>query len=215
LSLRARSHLVRTVSLVVRSADADDRDERFRAVFDAHAPAVHRYVARRTASAGNAAVDDLVAEVFAVALRRLDDVESADAPGAWLLGVARRIVANHHTTAARREQILARWWRPSAAAVDPADIVVADAAVADALSQLSGSDRELLHLSAWEELTVAEMAVVLDLKASVVSVRLHRARARFAEAFSASSTGPQDRPGSQHEPDTSYLDPVPRGDPDD
>ena len=52
-----------------------------------------------------------------------------------------------------------------------------------ALGELSDGDRELLTLTAWEGLSAAEIAVVLDLRPNTVSVRLHRARRRFAAAL--------------------------------
>lgn len=49
-----------------------------------------------------------------------------------------------------------------------------------AWEQLSDSDREVLSLTAWEELSVRDAARVLGVPASVFSVRLHRARRRLA-----------------------------------
>jgi DNA-directed RNA polymerase specialized sigma24 family protein len=48
-----------------------------------------------------------------------------------------------------------------------------------ALNTLSASDRELLMLSAWEELSPAEIAVVLSRPAALIRVRPHRARAKL------------------------------------
>jgi hypothetical protein len=60
-----------------------DAATRFRALFDAHVGAVRRYACHRSIPDA----DDLVAEVFTVAWRRLDDVP-VDDPLPWLLGVA-------------------------------------------------------------------------------------------------------------------------------
>jgi RNA polymerase sigma-70 factor (ECF subfamily) len=48
-----------------------------------------------------------------------------------------------------------------------------------AWEQLSDTDREVLSLAAWEELSVRDAARVLGVPASVFSVRLHRARRRL------------------------------------
>ena len=48
-----------------------------------------------------------------------------------------------------------------------------------AWEQLSDTDREVLSLAVWEELSVRDAARVLGVPASVFSVRLHRARRRL------------------------------------
>jgi RNA polymerase sigma-70 factor (ECF subfamily) len=58
-------------------------------------------------------------------------------------------------------------------------------AVAEALARLSAKDRELLTLSAWEDLSPAEIAVVLGQRVGVVRVRLHRARKNLRDKLSA------------------------------
>ena len=52
-----------------------------------------------------------------------------------------------------------------------------------ALARLSSSDQELLRLVAWEELTHAEIAHVLDISVNAVTIRLHRARQRFEQSL--------------------------------
>jgi RNA polymerase sigma-70 factor, ECF subfamily len=70
-----------------------DDTARFRALFEATFGAVQRYVRYRGATEGRA--DDLVAETFVVAWRRLDDVP-VDRPLPWLLTVARNLWLNQH-----------------------------------------------------------------------------------------------------------------------
>jgi RNA polymerase sigma-70 factor (ECF subfamily) len=54
-------------------------------------------------------------------------------------------------------------------------------AVEAALAALSGEDRELLALSAWEGLTPVQIAVAMGLKPVTARSRLHRARTRLRE----------------------------------
>ena len=42
-------------------------------------------------------------------------------------------------------------------------------------------DAELLRLWAWEQLTPAEIATVLDISANAASIRLHRAREKLKD----------------------------------
>jgi DNA-directed RNA polymerase specialized sigma24 family protein len=67
-----------------------DADRRFEALFRDHHQAVLSYCRRRMVGAD---AEDLAADVFAVAWRRLDEVPHADAEKAWLLGVAYRSIA--------------------------------------------------------------------------------------------------------------------------
>jgi DNA-directed RNA polymerase specialized sigma24 family protein len=63
--------------------------QRFEQIYAGHAEAVRAYVRRR---APEVLVDDVVADVFVVALRRIDDVPRNALP--WLYAVARKTLAN-------------------------------------------------------------------------------------------------------------------------
>jgi RNA polymerase sigma-70 factor (ECF subfamily) len=116
---------------------------------------VRGYAARR---AGLQEADEVVAEVFLIAWRRIDDLPEDPLP--WLLGVARRVLANRQRSELRRAamhgQLLA------AAARSPQEIGprLDDGAVAAALARLDDRDREVLLLTAWEGLRPAEVTCV-------------------------------------------------------
>jgi RNA polymerase sigma-70 factor (ECF subfamily) len=59
-----------------------------------------------------------------------------------------------------------------------------------AWAELRDGDREVLALIAWEELSVAEAARVLNCPAPVFSVRLHRARRRLERLLSTDPVHP-------------------------
>lgn len=163
-------------------------DERFGSIYDAHRVALVAYCRRRLP---RDLVDDVIAEVFLTAWRRIDQIPSgSELP--WLYGVARNVVANQHRSSIRRSRLAVRVLsRRSDSAPEPAGTVVAgDPSVLDALATLSASDQELLRLRAWEELSSAEMAVVLGISASAVDMRLSRARHRFERALNAVGCGP-------------------------
>ncbi|HEY5985025.1 MAG TPA: sigma factor [Streptosporangiaceae bacterium] len=92
--------------------------ECFGALFDRHAPAISRYIARRL---GPDAADDLVAETFLVAFRSRGRYDAAHADARpWLYGIATRLIGRH-----RREEV--RFFRAIArTGVDPAGEPVAD-----------------------------------------------------------------------------------------
>ena len=64
--------------------------ERIEQLFHAEAARVRAYAMHRV---GANHADDMVAETFAVAWRRMDKVPDDERP--WLLAVARRVIANH------------------------------------------------------------------------------------------------------------------------
>jgi RNA polymerase sigma-70 factor (ECF subfamily) len=140
----------------------------------------HRHVlayALRRADAEMA--QDVVAETFTVAWRRLDDVP--DPPLPWLLGVARRVLANLRRGERRRTALLDRLRREPRTMAHPEP--GQEGAVLEALAALPERDREALLLHAWEGLDHAGAGTVMGCSATAFGVRLHRARQRFERAL--------------------------------
>ena len=81
------------------SEHAKGDEARFRDLYAAHYRRVLAYATRRIEPAEEA--HDVTSETFAVAWRRLDEVPTGDGAGAWLIGTARRILANHRRGHAR------------------------------------------------------------------------------------------------------------------
>ena len=170
-------------TLIARSLRAP---ECFGALFDRHAPAISRYVARRL---GPDAADDLVAETFLVAFRRRGHYDAAHADARpWLYGIATRLVGRH-----RRDEV--RFFRAIASTgVDPAAEPVADRVtervaaqaarreLAAALACLSQAQRDVLLLVA-SGLGYEEAALALGVPLGTVSSRLVRARRKVREAL--------------------------------
>jgi RNA polymerase sigma-70 factor (ECF subfamily) len=160
-------------------------DDRLRDLFEAHHDALLAYAGRRCASLTDA--EDVVADVFLVAWRRLDSVPDGDAARLWLYGVARRTIDNQRRSLRRRLRLQSRLAdtaeRPSQPAPSGAEPAL------EALSRLPANDQELLRLVAWEELSHAEIAAVLGISVNAVAIRLHRARANFEEAMTKGSGG--------------------------
>ena len=165
--------------------DASDQ-QRFALIYQRHYALIHAYVARRLWHRGLA--DDVTAEVFTVAWRRLDDIPSPI--GGWLFGVARLVVmATNRATVPDPvelvdEAVAAREADPSARAVDRAELE----RVSAALRTLSDSDREILLLMAWEGLPLAQLAEALECSVAAAGVRLHRARQRLRRAVDRSGS---------------------------
>ena len=159
------------------------RNERFEDLFEAcHRPLL-AYAARRCPTLTDA--EDVVADVFVIAWRRLDHVPGGDEALLWLYGVARRTIANQRRGLSRRRRLQDRLETTfdQSAASSAAPTPTADDFALEALAHLSASDQELLRLVAWEELTHAEIGQVLGISVNAVAIRLHRARARFSSTF--------------------------------
>jgi len=151
------------------------RRRRFEQVFDENLRAVYAYVLRRAAPGD---VDDAVADVFLVAWRRIDDVPDDAKP--WLLGVARRVLANHRRASARRASLHVR----ARAEAETAPAERPDGPpVLRALGAIAARDREILTLVAWDGLSVEEAATVLGCSRGAAKVRYHRAKRRLADAL--------------------------------
>jgi RNA polymerase sigma factor (sigma-70 family) len=160
------------------SASRGQREEQLRELFNAHADAVRRYALRR-GEADDA--DDVVAETFLVAWRRLEGVpETAALP--WLLTVAGNALRNQRRGGRRRRALMERLLldrREPAAA--PTHVDAESSPTMRAFGRLGETDRETLRLIAWDALTPSDAAAVAGCTAAAFRVRLHRAR-RHLEA---------------------------------
>jgi RNA polymerase sigma factor (sigma-70 family) len=154
----------------------DERHEQFHRLYADHADAVLRYARRRTSPE---AAEDVLAETFVVAWRRLERVPAE--PRGWLLAVARRVLANQRRGDSRREALIARL---SLLPVrhDPPE-PAGGSALAAALAALAPGDHEILALIHWDGLTAREAATVLGCTQVAARTRLHRARRRLARAL--------------------------------
>jgi RNA polymerase sigma-70 factor (ECF subfamily) len=164
------------------------RHARLDAWFRAYGDRVLAYLLHRT---DRPTAEDVLQEVFMTAFRRADLVP--DPPIGWLLGTARRLLANTVRGARRRDRLAFRVAgqsvAPSAAGDDGA--VSTSDVVGAALAQLSELDREVLTLSAWYELSADEAAQALGCTPAAYAVRLHRARKRLAERLRAAGYAPE------------------------
>jgi RNA polymerase sigma-70 factor (ECF subfamily) len=152
----------------------DDRDRRFTALYEAHLPLVLGYALRRT---DPSSAQDVVAEVFLVAWRRLEQVPDDAAP--WLLAVARNHLAGLRRIEARQSALQDRARALPTEEPPPAVREEVDPVLMRALGRLPEADRELLCLLAWEGLDRASTARALGVSRAILRLRLLRARRRL------------------------------------
>ncbi|MET8386582.1 RNA polymerase sigma factor [Streptosporangium canum] len=159
--------------------------EAFADLFDRHAPALRRYVARRL---GPSLADDIVSDAFLAAFRRRNryDTSHPDARP-WLYGIAARLISRHRRVEIRFYRALVRSGideiaEPYTERVDDR-VAAQQAGLAAALAKLSPDDREVLLLVAWADMSYEDVARALDIPVGTVRSRLHRARAKTRQAL--------------------------------
>jgi RNA polymerase sigma factor (sigma-70 family) len=157
-----------------------DFEDLYRATY----PRVLAY-ARSVASREDA--DDAVAETFAIAWRRQRDIPRGAELG-WLIGTARRVLANTRRSRRRAGALHALLdMQPRVAGLDPADRVE-DGELRAALLTLSPLDREAVVLTAWFDLTAADAARAIGITPAAFRMRSARARRRLCAALSLTPT---------------------------
>jgi RNA polymerase sigma factor (sigma-70 family) len=149
------------------------RVARFERVFAEHGRNVFAYAARRAPDRA----DDVVAETFAVAWRRFDEIPADVEP--WLYGVARRVLAGQWRAQSRQSALVSRLVDVTPAAAETGERDADHSALYDALGRLSESDREALLLTYWEGLEPERAAAVLEISRDALNQRVHRARERL------------------------------------
>jgi RNA polymerase sigma-70 factor (ECF subfamily) len=154
--------------------NVDARRKRFEAIAPEVIDAVRRYLARRT---DPATADDVLSETLLICWRRLDVMPGEHLP--WAYGVARNCLANADRGRRRQQRLVAR-----IGLLDPPPDAVAGPAPAESdltasLAALRPEDAELLRLWAWEDLTPAQIGVVLGISANAATIRLHRAKQKL------------------------------------
>lgn len=162
---------------------ADDA-ERFERIYRENFRAVLRFAAARI---DPERAKDVAAETFLVAWRRLDDVPAE--PRAWLLGVARKVIAGQFRSETRRSALTLRLQteRGGALDADPANALADRDQVLAAFAALRKRDQEVLRLVTWDGLDAADAAAVLGITRLAFTVRLHRARRRLERELEPSS----------------------------
>jgi RNA polymerase sigma factor (sigma-70 family) len=160
--------------IVRRSTEGDAKA--FGELFWRHNGTVHGYLARR---AGRDTADDLVADVWLRAFRDRSNFDTAYADARpWLYGIARNVLNGHWRQLSKAPPLMpVAISDPWPEFEDQIDVGERRAELVTALDALSVDEREALLLVAWERMSAASIALMLNVPASTVRNRLHRARA--------------------------------------
>ncbi|MFD3504968.1 sigma-70 family RNA polymerase sigma factor [Streptomyces sp. NPDC058678] len=184
----ARKAVFGDVVAWVEQAQAGDR-EAFGALYDAYADTVYRYIYYRVG--GKATAEDLTSETFLRALARIASFTWRGRDlGAWLVTIARNLVADHFkSTRFRLEVTTGEFLDSNEAEPSPEDHVLASATqmeVTQALLRLPPRMRQVI----WMQVTGTPTSAIanrLDIAPATVRAHLHQARQRLlADPFLAS-----------------------------
>lgn len=149
----------------------DAAEQEFRAVVEAHGPAVQAYLRRRVNDPGRA--EDLTQEVFLRAWRHAEryDAARADLRG-WLLTIARNLVVDtYRADAARPRTTSAEELLAAVPAPDQIDAAVSAWTMADALRHLTPAHRDVLLCLYYRRWTLAQTADHLGVAVGTVKSR--------------------------------------------
>ena len=135
---------------------------------------VYAFVAYRIGAGHDA--EDVTGEVFERALRYRRGYDPAKgAPLAWLVGIARRVLADRALSAAEPVAEVPETPAPGELERDAVERLT----LGTALARLSDRDRELLALRYGADMKAAEIARVLESTTNAVEVAVHRALRRL------------------------------------
>jgi RNA polymerase sigma-70 factor (ECF subfamily) len=160
--------------------DAPDDKERLTTLFRENSAQVRSFASRRV---GQDDAQEIVAETFLVAWRRIDDVPDPALP--WLYKVATFEIANHRRRKEKHSHVelsVVDEVKDLARQNDLDKIRERSEAVSLAFFALKRDDQEILRLATWEELSTVDGARALECSTAAYRVRLHRARIRLARS---------------------------------
>jgi RNA polymerase sigma-70 factor, ECF subfamily len=160
--------------------------EAFGLLYERHARAIYNYLFRRCGDWSVA--EDLTSVAFLEAYRRRADAKIAEGKVlAWLYGIATNVVRNQRRSLRRHAEALRRVPPPdpelgiAGLTADRIDAERQMRRVLAALEQLPESDKDVLSLCLWSELSYEDAAAALGIPVGTVRSRLSRARARLVE----------------------------------
>lgn len=173
---------------------------RFGVIFDRYFVTIHGYLSRRL---GRSRADDLAGEVFRVAFEaraRYDSARGEVRP--WLYGIANNVLRRHLRDGERAERAWARVTlhmdhTTDERLEDQLDAQLLAVRLQQSLDRLMPVDREALMLFAVEQLTYAEIGVVMATPIGTVRSRISRARSHLRDQLDGCAlvvTSPAEEP---------------------
>jgi len=161
-----------------------------RSAYDRWGGLVHAYCVRSLASRADA--EEATAQVFVNAWRgRVGFDPDRGSLASWLIGIARRAVADAHQRAAREQALRAALEQVRPVDHDPGpDTLVERLVVADALAQLRPEQRRAVELAFYDGLTHAQVASTMGLPLGTVKTHIRRGLAVLRRRLEVDGAAP-------------------------
>jgi len=161
-------------------ASVDDHGADLLALYDDALPQVYGYLLHRCRNSSVA--EDIAAETFMAAVESIGRGAVAEVTTAWLIGIARHKLVDHWRRIERDERNLRAVDAP-AAADDPWNAELDGFAARDTLERLGAHHRSALTLRYVDDLTVPQVAAILDRTVHATEALLVRARRAFRDVY--------------------------------
>jgi RNA polymerase sigma-70 factor (ECF subfamily) len=179
------------MSLDARHCMADDLLNRLTQTVLGHAAAMALYARQWLDGADSASADDVVQEALTALLAQSPPPRD---PVAWMYRAVRNAAIDHARASSRRrrrERVIAEarreWFESSGGDVSAIDARAAE----EALLGLSQRDREIVVLRIWGDMSLAQIAQIVELSVSTVHGRYTAALSQMRAALEKScSTNP-------------------------
>jgi RNA polymerase sigma-70 factor (ECF subfamily) len=170
------------ITAVVGAGAFDGTEKALRRLYRECAPFLRETLRRLTWSGAD--VDDLLQDVFVVAVSKQVALLSADSPRAWLYGVALKVASDRRRRHALWSFLGLESMAPLTAAGGPQEDVEraqAEALLQRGLERISAAKREVFVLYELDGLSGQEIAEALGAPLNTVWTRLRQARLELAD----------------------------------
>ncbi len=135
----------------------------------------------------DAALDDVVQEVFVIVHRRLGDFEGRAAIKTWLFGITLRVARDHRRSVARRTPDVAvdpdTLHAPTPGPGETVEKTEAVRLLYSVLDEMDDERREVFVMAELEQMTMPEIAGTLGINLNTAYARLRTARQSFESAL--------------------------------
>lgn len=145
--------------------------EEFSDLYREHLPALSRYLVRRVP---DDQIEDLASDIMEIAWRKRSQAPKG-MELAWLYKIAGYVVANYRSKTNNRNRIQALILPPENAP-SAESVALRDENLGIAWAKLKVTEQQIIALSAFEELSVEEIAISLAITKNAVSIKLYRAK---------------------------------------
>lgn len=163
----------------------------FDSIFHDYRPKIHRYLC---SLCGETHADDLTQEVFVKVSGGLDSFRGESSLSTWIYRIATNTAHDHAASSRTRQQQNEVQFADGASTDNFVDTEAADtdeeyirremnACIRGIVDQLPENYRTVLVLSDFEEMSNADIAMILETSIDTVKIRLHRARAFLRKAL--------------------------------